>query len=759
MEALVSSPNQSGDVLKPGQLFEQKFEILSVLGAGGVGIVYKAKHIHMDKVVAIKTLLASFVSDEVSFLRFEREAKTASSLTHPNIVTIHDFGKSVDGSAYLVMEYLGERSVADILQQSRTLDLDHFLRLFTQVCDGLQFAHRKGIVHRDIKPSNLMVVSTEDVVDLVKIVDFGLSKVTQANDTQELTKTGVVIGTPLFMSPEQCQGLELDHRSDIYSLACLMYQALTGRVPHRGESSLNTIYKHMVEAPPSFADIAPELVLPAPLEEAIQKALRKSPNERQQSMADLRNDIVNAILYGGSHYSTYRLTDVSATEAPSISRPISVIRGDSPSISPRGDVPTSDITVAGGDANPSVTMITNSSALTNPNAQLNASGARAPTESDPEVGQQELSKQQALKQDGTLQPKLQSDRSGRLAIECPTAGSRQMASSGPGHSPHHILLWAGGALAVGVVTATITLAVVRPQAQTSPSPSSLAASKTVAEPAASSASRESHPDASATNAGRNPAPLAAAGDTGLARTSGSAPAKPPAAHTAPHVVASAALPKHPTVAPTVAPANRAPGQPSSKQLARLAQSQYKSGQWEAARRSFIECTSSEAAVFGPRDPHLFVPIARSIDCRLKEHSTDGLKSQLDLALTILTENKSAAHNFSAGNVSQVWLPLADASMVCAQSNSAEKDGYLRWAADLYAVSYNLLATKPGEADAHRAVGLKYLSVLNQLPNMRPAAVRVSRDLGVAEPPKPEKKPKKPGTNRKLRRISRNVWVR
>ena len=289
------------ECLQEGQIFEGRFQILSVIGKGGAGTVYKAKHTHMDKIVAIKTLISSVGwDDNETFLRFEKESKAASALGHPNIISILDFGRSVDGHAYLVMEYLGSNSLDDVLKQQRRLDTERFYRIFSQICDGLQHAHKKGIVHRDIKPSNIMLMDTDEATDVVKIVDFGLAKLTARDEDIHLTKTGAIMGTPLYMSPEQCRGLELDHRSDIYSLGCVMYKSLTGRLPVIGATPLDTLFKHTTENPPSFGFAAPELTLPSQLEQAILRSLSKNPDDRQQSMAELRKEIQAAILTSGS---------------------------------------------------------------------------------------------------------------------------------------------------------------------------------------------------------------------------------------------------------------------------------------------------------------------------------------------------------------------------------------------------------------------------------------------------------------------------
>ncbi|MBU6451016.1 MAG: serine/threonine protein kinase [Cyanobacteria bacterium REEB67] len=317
--------------LTPGQIFEDRFEIISILGKGGVGVVYKARHLRMEKIVAIKTLRSIVVSDdEESFRRFELEAKTASSLNHANIISIFDFGKTSAGLVYLVMEYLGDRTLEGVLIAEKYLEFERFASIASQICDGLHHAHKKGIVHRDLKPSNIMLVSSDDdgasdaesetKHDNVKIVDFGLAKLTAIESSQHLTKTGTIVGTPLYMSPEQCRGLELDIRSDIYSLGCMFYATLTGHLPIHGATALDTLYQHTAVMPRSFADICPGLEFPPRLEKVIFKALAKDPYERQQSALELREEIVKAVADPGFRRSI----------ADSVNRKIAFQRSSSP---------------------------------------------------------------------------------------------------------------------------------------------------------------------------------------------------------------------------------------------------------------------------------------------------------------------------------------------------------------------------------------------------------------------------------------------
>lgn len=285
-----------------GTVFADKYEIISVLGEGGMSIVYKARHKYMDRVVAVKLLHEHLVGDTLAVQRFERESKAASSLSHQNIVTVHDFGMTKKGQAYFVMDCLEGESLAEILERDVRVPVEEAITIFKQTCDGLEHAHKKGVIHRDLKPSNLVLLRQDDGSVLVKIVDFGIAKVLPKDGSkakQQLTQTGEIFGSPLYMSPEQCNGTDLDHRSDIYSLGCLMFETLTGVPPFIGDNFINTVVKHINEPPPLFNTIAPEAKIPAQLEATINKCLAKDPSDRYQNVAILRQSILDAALEAG----------------------------------------------------------------------------------------------------------------------------------------------------------------------------------------------------------------------------------------------------------------------------------------------------------------------------------------------------------------------------------------------------------------------------------------------------------------------------
>jgi serine/threonine protein kinase len=273
-----------------GQVFADQYEIISVLGTGGMSVVYKARHRLMDRIVAIKLLHDD--SDKVAMERFKHEAKASSSLKHQNIISIYDFG-IVGSQAYLVMDCLDGKNLSEVLDEVGHIALDRAVHIFRQTCMGLEHAHKNGILHRDLKPSNLVLIKGEDGSELVKIVDFGIAKLLPNADKEQtrLTQTGDIFGSPLYMSPEQCQAKPLDNRSDIYSLGCLMYESLAGVAPLRGDTAYDTMTMHVSQTPRSFSEVVPELNINKSMEALIFRCLEKLPEDRYQSITEVLQDL------------------------------------------------------------------------------------------------------------------------------------------------------------------------------------------------------------------------------------------------------------------------------------------------------------------------------------------------------------------------------------------------------------------------------------------------------------------------------------
>lgn len=277
-----------------GTTLADKYQIIEKLGSGGMGLVYKAKHSLMKRMVAIKLMLPQFAASATALKRFRQEAQAASHLNHPNILKVYDFGVTPQGLPYLVMDLLEGTNLSAELTVKNFLPIDRALNIFVQTCAALSHAHQKGVIHRDLKPGNIMMVEYDGQHDVVQIVDFGMAKILtdMDGDTEELTKTGEVFGSPMYMSPEQCMGRELDARSDIYSLGCVMYRTLTGKPAVAGASAMECFNKHATAVPASFADVAPELMLPPSLEAIVFKAMAKEIDDRYESMSELRDQLM-----------------------------------------------------------------------------------------------------------------------------------------------------------------------------------------------------------------------------------------------------------------------------------------------------------------------------------------------------------------------------------------------------------------------------------------------------------------------------------
>lgn len=329
-----------------GTIVDGRYKLLEVAGRGGMGVVYKAQHLNISHIVALKVLLKEADTDDHAFKRFQQEARAASSLKHPNIITIHDFGLHNNSLAYLAMDFLDGRSLFDAIHSVPGLTLERFQHIFTQACDALGHAHKHGVVHRDIKPSNLVLVDRDGDKDFLVIVDFGLVKLTSSDNDQKLTSADMLVGSPLYMSPEQCRGLNVDPRTDIYSLGCVMYEALTASPPLAGDSPLDTLYKHIATMPPPMIEANPACEVPPALEAAIFKALSKDPKQRQQSMQELKRDIVAALATPATVQPPANVllqSQTSLSQVPVI-KPASVIKprpiGAQPTAGPSGQFRT-----------------------------------------------------------------------------------------------------------------------------------------------------------------------------------------------------------------------------------------------------------------------------------------------------------------------------------------------------------------------------------------------------------------------------------
>jgi len=292
-EAVLERANLAGTFLAA------KFEFLEVIGEGGMALVFKARHPHLDKLVAIKILQASEQSDE-AVRRFEREARVISKLDHRNIVTVYDFGVTEKKQPYMVMEFIEGKALDVILEEQDYLALEPALSILLPVCDGIAHAHDHRILHRDLKPGNIMLKQVADQPAIPKVLDFGVAKPLDVDAERleravPLTQAQQIIGTPPYISPEAVRGQPLDERSDVYSFGCVIFETVTGYPPFCGDTPLEVIVKRLEEPPLSFQEVRPELTYPQQLAQLIERALAVDPEDRYQSMRALQEELTRIL--------------------------------------------------------------------------------------------------------------------------------------------------------------------------------------------------------------------------------------------------------------------------------------------------------------------------------------------------------------------------------------------------------------------------------------------------------------------------------
>jgi serine/threonine protein kinase len=274
-----------------GTLFAGKYRITEELGRGGMSIVYKGMHELMHRPVAIKIMQAELLSDATSVRRFQQESEAASRLAHPHVVTAFDFGVTDSAQPYLVLDLVDGTSLADEIKRDSKLPPQRTIHIFKQICEALDHAHQRGVVHRDLKPSNIMLTNSHSETDFVKVVDFGIAKLmaTPLHEPQNLTKSGEIFGSPLYMSPEQCRGETPDQRTDIYAVGIMLYETLTSKMPLVGPTFFETMQMQISTPPRPFKAIDPNLNIPPELEAVVFKAIEKKPEDRYQTMREFNS--------------------------------------------------------------------------------------------------------------------------------------------------------------------------------------------------------------------------------------------------------------------------------------------------------------------------------------------------------------------------------------------------------------------------------------------------------------------------------------
>jgi serine/threonine protein kinase len=266
-----------------------EYVVVDRIGSGGMGAVYKAEQPSMNRLVAIKVLHPRFVTRDDLVARFRREARAMSQLSHPNTARVYKYGALDDGSVYFVMDFLEGRNLAAEVRENGPMPAERAVRLMVQVCGALEEAHRAGIVHRDLKPENVFLTTQAGNADFPKVLDFGLAKMSEkqmGRGSMMFTQQGMVFGTPEFMSPEQAQGEALDRRSDIYSLALILYELITGKLPFDAKTPLDIMKAHVRDPPTPLSARVPGKTFWPALDATIAKALAKSPDDRYASAAD-----------------------------------------------------------------------------------------------------------------------------------------------------------------------------------------------------------------------------------------------------------------------------------------------------------------------------------------------------------------------------------------------------------------------------------------------------------------------------------------
>lgn len=293
----------TGDADLTGQVLDDRYRIEAKLATGGMGEVYRATHVHIGRVSAIKVIGADQASHPDSASRFRREALHASRITHPNVCALYDFGVTPTGRPYLAMEYIEGVTLRQALEATPRFPPARVIRIARQCAAGLQAAHAIGIVHRDLKPDNILLTPG----DIVKLVDFGIAKAIDASAAPEITRGGQVLGTPEYMAPEQLAGDPVDARTDVYALALVCYRMLTGTLPFVGDTAQEALTRRLTHPPRPFADAAPGLAVPGNMEAVLREGLAQRPQDRPESVTAFA-DALSAAVTTGHEAPTVRMT-------------------------------------------------------------------------------------------------------------------------------------------------------------------------------------------------------------------------------------------------------------------------------------------------------------------------------------------------------------------------------------------------------------------------------------------------------------------
>ena len=300
-----------------GSVIAERYHVLEKLGEGGMGQVYLAEHVKMGRRSAVKVMHPAMVHDANTIARFNREAANASRIDHPNVAAIYDFGETSDGLVYLAMQYVEGETLTQLVRANGALPIPRAVEIIRQAAEGLHAAHGLGIVHRALKPDTIMETKERAGLDCVKVVDFGIAKGSGPGG-QKVTKTGIVVGTPEYMSPEQLSGDEVDARSDLYSLALVAFNLLTGELPFPAESTQTAMIMRLTESPRRLAEMKPDVAWPAELEAVMARALARQPRDRYETTREFGRALHAA---AGSASIPIAATTAATAQVPPVAPP------------------------------------------------------------------------------------------------------------------------------------------------------------------------------------------------------------------------------------------------------------------------------------------------------------------------------------------------------------------------------------------------------------------------------------------------------
>src|SRR5262245_62055889 len=306
--------DEPGNDPQVGKLLDGKYRLDSYLSRGGMGAVYKATHVMLDKTVVVKLIKPELVTSAEVVRRFQREARAASNLNHPNIVAVYDLGQTDDGTLYIAMEYINGPSLKDVIRKTGSLPVPRIKSILGQVAGALALAHGHNIIHRDLKPHNVMLAKGPNGEEIAKLLDFGIAKTFDESATQ-LTQTGFAIGTPQYMAPEQAAGKEVTAQSDLYSLGVMLYEMLVGEVPFDAPTTAAILIKQLTEDPLPPSRRRPEARVSPTLEAVVMRCLDKEPRRRYETADDFAAALLGAAQPGAEQRQSEAATRVFAAPA------------------------------------------------------------------------------------------------------------------------------------------------------------------------------------------------------------------------------------------------------------------------------------------------------------------------------------------------------------------------------------------------------------------------------------------------------------